>query len=195
MSICILVMVLGMLPTAFGATKTFTPTPADLGDLAHAYYYTWGINWVVPSGKRIKEATLTIKNINNWTWEDEDRLFIHLLDNPTKGVKQYTDNQKGGDNFEGQGVVVATYTDKNESKAETLTYKFSSLGLLDTLKKYSKDGKFGFGFDPDCHYTNSGITFSIETEPDTPVPTVPEPSSIIGLIGTLAGLGFAFRRK
>src|SRR6185436_4034356 len=70
---------------------TFTPSPADLGDLDHHAATTWGINWSLPAGQEITAAKLTFKNI--WDWQKEfDQLYIHLLDNPKSGVTVNTDN-------------------------------------------------------------------------------------------------------
>ena len=44
----------------------FQPVPADLYDLDHYRFYTWGIAWNVPDDHVILAATLFIDNINNW---------------------------------------------------------------------------------------------------------------------------------
>jgi len=44
---------------------TFQPTPNDLSDLPHEYYFTWGINFTLAQDEKITAAALTFTNI--WT--------------------------------------------------------------------------------------------------------------------------------
>lgn len=39
---------------------SYTPDPADLGELAHGNNYAWRILWSPPAGERIVGATFTI---------------------------------------------------------------------------------------------------------------------------------------
>ena len=180
------------------AAYVFQPTPADLSDLPHEKYFTWGIDFTLPANETIIGATLTFTNIWDWDTEKNDRLYTHLLDNPKSGVKSYTDNQGGGDNFAHQGVLVGVWSDPYGGRPHNfnLVYDFGALGLLDALKAdiatTSGTGKanFGFGIDPDCHYYNCGVTFTITTETTCPVNHIPEPATIL-----LSGLGIAFVRR
>lgn len=170
-------------------TKTFTPSDGDLGDLDHNYYSTWGIDFNVPSGQVITGAKLTIKNIYDWTKEDNDILYIQMLDNPAAGVKSFYDNEGGGNAFAGQGVAVGTWTDPVGGYARNvnLTFDLGQLGLLDELNQYAANGRFGFGFDADCHYFNDGVKLEVTTAP------VPEPASMATL--AVGGLALLRRRK
>lgn len=198
--VAIIIVLACSITSAYATTYNFFPSPQDLYELEHQSYYTWGIRWSIPAGEQITEATLTYYNIYDWTTESNDRLFTHLLDNPLNGTRSYTDNEGGGDNFSGQGYLVGNWTDPNGGSPTNfnLTYTFSSLGLLDELTAFlnspynisnSSRANFGFGIDPDCHYYNSNITFSITTRS-----VVPEPTTISLLLLGMFGLGL-FNKK
>lgn len=190
----VVVGIFGLLGQAQATVVSFKPNPADLGGLDHGNYYQWGVQWTQPANTQITGAKLYIDNINNWTYEpNQNWLYIHLLDNPAVGVVTKQDGEQGGDNFAGQGKWVATYTD-NSTQPANLVYDFSDLGLLDALKLYAADGKFGFGFDPDCHYYNDGIRFEITTGPARG-DMIPEPSTLmLGMVG-MGGLALGWRRR
>lgn len=176
------------------AIYNFTPPQPDLQDLDHYDYKSWGIDWTQHVGERIIGATLTIKNIWDWTREYNDRLYIHLLNDPRVGVRTYHDDQRGGDNWAGRGPHITTWTDPygGHSRNFDLVVTLNS-SLLNDLNNYAMDGRFGFGFDPDCHYFNDGISLQIQTE-DKCAPT-PEPTTM-ALFGLgLAGVGMVRRMR
>jgi hypothetical protein len=167
-----------------GETTTFVPKPSDMYDLDHYYAYRWGIN-VGASELPITEATLTFSNIRNWKAED-NVLYIHLLDIASQyqvGTKVYADRAAGGDYFNGKGELIDAWEDAS-FKGTTLTYTFTT-AQLDLLNSWASDGFIAFGFDPDCHYYNSGISFTItRSEPNPANIIVPAPGAVI-----LAGIG------
>jgi hypothetical protein len=182
----------------------FTPNPVNIGDLDHNYYYAWKIQgWTIPQGQVIEEATLTITGINDWVNENNDHLYIHLMDSKRTGGTRvisggntfyWTDYQGGGDNWSTWGYLIANYQDTTNPwyQTETLTYHFSTLGLLDELTNYltnDVDHTIFLGFDPDCHYFNDGVQFEIITRSES----VPEPGMIILMSAGIAGFAF-FRR-
>ncbi|MGD0572935.1 MAG: PEP-CTERM sorting domain-containing protein [Sedimentisphaerales bacterium] len=196
--LCVIALGLASATSANAGMVVFSPTPNNLTVLPHAEYFTWGINFTLPSNEKITDAVLTFTNIWDWTKESDDHLFIHLLDNPKAGVTTYVDNGGEGDNFAGQGKLVSNWSDPagGSPRNFNLVLDFGKLGLLDALNAYLKTipgkGKanFGFGIDPDCHYYDSGVTFTITTEPikpTVPIPPVPEPATIamLGIGGLL----------
>jgi len=196
--------------TAFSPVMAVvTPFNAgELGDLPHDRYFTWGFNFTLNDGERITGAVLTFSNIYDWRRET-DHLYTHLLDNPQLGTRSFSDNQNGGDNFINQGILLENgepdgdpilntpgWNDPIGGSAgmTTLVYDFALMGLLDELTDYFADGRGGFGFDPDCHYFNNGISFVITTEPIGNNNVVPAPGAIV-LGGIGAGLVGWMRRR
>jgi hypothetical protein len=190
--------------SSLASVTTFAPTDADLADLPHASWFTWGINYQLAPGETITGAVLTYHNIYDWRVE-QDRLATHLLDNPACGTKSGSDVDGGSDYFvttyQGTQVLVGNWNDPNGGRPRNfdLVYDFGAMDsqngthLLDTLNAYALTvpgkgkGNFGFGIDPDCHYYNDGITFVITTISKANV--VPAPGAVLlGGIGvTLVG--------
>jgi len=177
--------------TCYAGTYSFDL--GDLDDLEHSHYYTWGTDWNTPTGETIISATLSFTNIYNWNTEAHV-LYANLLDEIDVGEKAYTDNQNPPVNaFDGQGVALFAWDDL--PKKSSPPYGYDRVFTFDTsmvsaLNTYAQSGTFGLGFDPDCHFYNDGINFTITTTP------VPEPATMI-LFGTgIASLaGLRLRRK
>ena len=148
----------------------FTPSDADLADMPHGNAFLWGMKKVIPANESIIGASIFINDINNWQVEN-DILYMRLINTATTGVRTYSDNEAAGDYFSGRGTYLTSYADNNHYRnrygqwvnpAEDWTYDFTS-SQLDALRSYAQDSMFGLSFDPDCHYYNNGVTFTIET--------------------------------
>ena len=199
---------------ALGNSYSWTPSDSDLNDLDHHYAYEWGIKWTVPTGETITGATLKFQRIWDWTVE-QDRLYINLLDTPSFAFpsgsnnewRQVQDNYNdtlNGNAFQNVAakVLLATWHDpnggNNGANAVNLTYDLSNIAgvsYLGTLQSYLSDGKMAWGLDPDCHYYNDGITFTITTTSTSQTPPVPDGGSTMMLLGcALMGLEGCRRR-
>jgi len=179
-------------------------------DLDHHNAYTWKISGMssIPTGQSIISAQICFKDIANWD-TNANKIFVHLLNTANNsGIGTVVDDPNdnvmsdyfgganslgpslGADNIKlfdasfnmvGQGGYVA----------QNYVYTFTAAQLA-TLAAYINAGNnIAFGFDPDCHYWNNGITFTYTTA----VTQTPEPVSMI-LLGTgLAGLYVRRRRR
>jgi hypothetical protein len=178
-------LVLGLIcSNAFSSTIRVVPNPADLYDLDHEKAYTWGIDRSWSFDEAVASATLSFDNIRNWD-NNPNVLYIHLLDTASLGVRVFTDNQAVSDYFNGQGTVLTVYRNL-PATAQDLSYSFNS-DQIAFLNTYATDGRFGLGFDPDCHFYNSGVSLELETA------SVPEPATMVMVV--LGGVSFFMGRK
>ncbi len=183
-----------------------TPGAYNLFNLDHNSYYTWGIDLRnIMSGVSITAATITFNNIQNWDTSSYS-LWVELLDSATLGVKTLPDgsglsNAFGNDSI--SQILLKNYTlgiPDPYHNPKTISYTIDAINnaaQLATLNKFAiDDGIIGLGFDPDCHFWNTGVSFSITTGPSGGNEAVPEPATML-LFGTgLAGLaGLRMRRK
>ena len=202
---CALVAVaLSPLAQATVTTLSFSPTPADLNDLDHHSAYTWRIDNVSLSGFALTSATLSITNISNWD-SNPNVLHLHLLDTAIKsGVASFIDDPSGStpatdltDDF----INGRYHNDPNwlvkAGTADTFLAdpQFTTTGVnytlnfnasqLQTLSAYIGNGNdIAFGLDPDCHFFNDGIKFSMNLSP------VPEMAALYPILSLIAAVAF-----
>jgi hypothetical protein len=157
--------------------------------LEHSKYYVWNIDLGNINPDDVVSAKITLNRIYDWSGGVQgDTLFVNLLDDQFgsgiyigKDSSTITadkfDTWANGDVTDIATLGVSTDIGIGASTAKTIVLDFDSAELA-ALKTYAADGKIALGFDPDCHFYNCGIDFSIGNA------VVPAPSAIL-----LAGLG------
>src|ERR1700730_553865 len=175
---------------AAATTLSFQPNPVDLNGLDHHYSYSWRIDNINLSNISVTSATLTFANIANWD-SNPNMLFVYLMDTATQsGVNTFQDHPLNEvpigdivDHF-ANGAVIPSLITSSTAKTQlfqksftttptTYTYSFTT-GQLATLTQYVNNGHdLAFGFDPECHFFNNGITFNMALTP------VPEPAGLV----------------
>lgn len=186
-----------------------------IDELDHFYYYSWGIALGDINPATIQTASITFHDIWNWT-EESYALHVNLLqDNslgwtPDEGVSRYWDNQVYGNTwdywndrgytsinlasylYDGNGGTKPIATNVNDASDLTLNITGANLSAFVAS---ALDGTIGLGFDPDCHFYNSGVSLSITTAGAATTSAVPEPTTMLLFGAGLIGLAGIHRRK
>jgi hypothetical protein len=177
------------------ASAAFTPPGRYLQDLDHSKYYVWNIDLGLINPQEITGASVTFNSIYDWGGGNEnDVLYVHLLDWQSSLKRRETyltkpwiikgiDTKNTLDQFGTANLIAKLEVSEDigigRASARTFSVDFSNT-LLDTLKTYGADGKIALGFDPDCHFYDNGVEFTVTTTPVVPVPG----AILLGGIGT-----------
>jgi len=166
-------------------------------------------NWL---GIYLIQDKLATGGTSGWNSWSTDKFGDSDL-TPNTAVYQKTDNENVAKPFDAVAnkVLVGAYSDTRQGStikdnpvldfahpalisASTPTWGWNiyddhplDTSVIDELSTWSADGNWALGVDPDCHFYNDGITFTIITTKTPPTtPAVPEPMSMV--LGSL-GLG------
>ena len=194
---------LSALNLARATEYTYNFSPIGLSTMDGLDYYEWGISWDLPAGQTIVDATLTYSSIYLTTPDANPpaRLYTTLLNSAPKGVTTYYDGDNNAPNPTPNGTTVfllgtAPFAGAG-SGYTSLVYDFADInGALAALNADIADGRFGLGIDPDCYYTDCGITLTITTSNNgQPHNSVPDATSTATLLGAVVVGMAVFQRR
>ena len=208
-------------PDAAGSAGSNPGGPNQFDLDHHRAYTWQINNVVVPAGQTVTGATLTFSSITNWDTSantlfvrmfDSANSFSTASGTRTATVNGVTSIQDVDPNqspvtsisdyfassnslVNNTGTVIGQFSDTNgvaTTQNVVFTFNQSQLAaLIAYLNSTTSPNNLAFGFDPDCHFWNNGITLKIYTSPAA----VPEPATMT-LLGTgLAGLYYRRRRR
>jgi hypothetical protein len=206
----------------FSFTKGFPTTNPNEFELDHYYMYSWKLRNVDLDGA-ITAASITFHEIRNWD-SSANQLFMHLLDTARfDGVSRFRDASTSDDppvtirdNWDpafypsglvgtsGSALITPGTGNTTLSAAPSFgtspvdyTYNFTASEIL-KLAEYigaTSAHTVALGFDPNCHYWNDGITFTITTSGGTSTPPIPEPGTMLLFATGAAGIARMLRRR
>jgi hypothetical protein len=188
-------------------TMSFQPNPVDLNDLDHHYSDSWRIDNLNLSNVQITSASLSFSNIANWD-NNTNMLFVYLLDTAAhSGVTTFQDHPLSEspigdivDHF-ANGAVIPSLISGSTAMTKLFqhsftttptnyTFNFNTAQLLALQTYINNNHDVAFGFDPECHFFNDGITFTMTLTP------VPEMASAIPALCLVAlATAFEIRRR
>lgn len=185
-----------LLTTATTANANVTDWNTGHLDMYDNAVYAWNLEYELAPGETITGAVLTFDDLHDDMQNiSGDKIYTHLLNDhvgPDDNFQLvawdtdpwynwYTHSWVGVNDYFGGAPTNKPLIDiyyPSDGGTYDVTYDLIALGLGDELASFMADGQFGFGIDPDCHYTVANIQFELTTS------VIPAPGAVL-----LGGIG------